>query len=117
MGALWMFDDVAMMNLMVLFYRNMWERRSEGLAVAELWREAMAQFYKLDTESAKQILKRLGEELRKAKDEGVDPNQIVQNVEQELLAAEKRLNIDFNHPFYWASSVLVWVRRPHLSSK
>lgn len=69
--------------------------------------EATAQFYSLDTESTKQILKRVGEELRKAKDEGVDPNQIVQNVEQELLAAEKRRNIDFKHPFYWASFVLV----------
>jgi CHAT domain-containing protein len=59
----------------------------------------------LDTESTKQILKRVGEELRKAKDEGVDPNWMVQNVEQELLAAEKRLNIDFEHPFYWASFV------------
>ena len=95
MGGLWMFDEVATMTLTVLFYRNMWERRSEGLAVAEMWREATAQFYSLDTESAKQILKRVGEALRKAKDEGVDPNQIVQNVEQELLAAEKRLNIDF----------------------
>jgi hypothetical protein len=28
-------------------------------------------------------------------------------VEQELLTAEKRLNIDFKHPFYWASFVLV----------
>ena len=25
-----MFDDVATMTLMVLFYRNMWERRPEG---------------------------------------------------------------------------------------
>jgi hypothetical protein len=92
------FDDVATINLMVLFYRNMWERWLEGLAVAELWREATAQFYTLDTESAKQILKWVGEELRKAKDERVDPSQIVQSVEQEPLTAEKRLNIDFKTP-------------------
>lgn len=36
MGALWMIDDVATMIVRVLFYGNMWERRSEGLAVAEL---------------------------------------------------------------------------------
>jgi len=107
MGALWMVDDVATMILMVLFYRNMWERQSEGLAVAELWRKATVEFYHLDTESAKQILNQVGDELKKAKDEGANPNQIVQNVEQELLTAKKRLNIDFKHPFYWASFVLV----------
>jgi CHAT domain-containing protein len=107
MGALWMVDDVATMILMVLFYKNMRERRSEGLAVAELWEKAIVEFYHLDTENTKQILKQVGEELRKAKDEGADPNQIVQNVEQELLTAEERLNINFKHPFYWASFVLV----------
>jgi len=100
-----MFDDVTTMNLMILFYRNRWERQLGGLAVAELWSEATAQFYSLDTESTEQILKRVGEELRQAKDEGVDPNQIAQNVEQELLVAEERLNIGFGHPFYWASFV------------
>lgn len=65
------------------------------------------ELYHLDTESAKQILKQVGEELRKAKNEEANPNQIVQNVEQELLTAEKRLNINFKHPFYWVSFVLV----------
>jgi hypothetical protein len=80
-----MVDDVATMILMVLFYKNMWERRSEGLAVAERWEKAIVEFHHLDTESAKQILKQVGKELRKAKDEGANPNQIVQNMEQELL--------------------------------
>jgi CHAT domain-containing protein len=52
----WMVDDVATMILMVLFYRNMRERRSEGLVVAELWGKAIVEFCDLDTESAKQIL-------------------------------------------------------------
>lgn len=84
-----MVDDVATMILMVLFYRNMWERRSEGLTVAELWVKTTVEFYDLGTESAKHILKQVGEELRKAQDEGANPNQIVQNMEQELLTAEK----------------------------
>src|SRR5947199_10274553 len=41
--------------------------------------------YNLDRESAKRILKQVVEELRKAKDEGVNPTQIVQNVRSNCL--------------------------------
>jgi CHAT domain-containing protein len=107
MGASWMFDDVATMSLTVLFYRNMWERRSEGLAVAELWREATAQFYSLDMKSAKQILKRVGKERGKPRMKESIRIRSCKNMEQERLAAEKRLNINPKHPFCWASFVLV----------
>lgn len=112
-----MFDDVATMTSMVLFYRNTWERRSECSAVAELWREATAQLYSSDTESAKQILKRAGEELRKAKDEGVDPNQIVQECRAGTACGGEEAQYRFQAPILLGVICTRWVRRPHLSSK
>lgn len=109
LGGLWNVDDLASMLLMVFFHRGIAERKP-GVTLAGYWAQAQRDLYELDKDKAKGVLEQLRDGWDQAEKNGKlpagiseEPRVIIQRLIDDLDVEE----IDFTHPHYWASFVLV----------
>lgn len=110
-GSLWEVNDIATMFLITTFFRLLHQIR-EPTRLDELWTQSQRELYELNDEKAINLLEELIELWEKAESDGVfDPNSVLPEGEVSLwelreMVENKELNLDFKHPYMYASLTL-----------
>jgi CHAT domain-containing protein len=125
LGSLWEVDDIATLLLMFMFFQKI-RRCMDGDMISdvmvEIWRQTLEEFYNLDLFKARRLVHLLIEIWVKTADAGKRPNEIVQgglaylkrlvkdpsdNNHEKAAGDVHPLDLDFQHPYLYASFMLV----------
>lgn len=122
LGALWEVNDVATMLMMVLFFRKirqgMDDDNNSRISLSELWRLAMEEFYSLNPNRAREIIQDLMDiwknttpAARRTVQGGLiylkNLSQYAMDIDQGVEDPGDPLDLDFQHPYLYASFTLV----------
>ncbi|RAL12125.1 CHAT domain-containing protein [Aspergillus homomorphus CBS 101889] len=108
MGTLWKVSDFGSMLMMILFYRNLKEKKH--LSLAEALRDAQTKLLDFNSEKASQFLDDLLElwTSQTAGNATLCPAEFVPDAEFLLLTSKMILDqLDWSSPFYWAPFMLM----------
>lgn len=126
LGALWEVSDVATMLMMVLFFRKFRQcidDRNSEISVADIWRQALEEFYNMNTKMARGIIQDL---IQIWRDTAPAARGIVQGgmiylkklsqytnteidmvIDQGVEDSTDPLDLNFQHPYLYASFTLI----------
>ena len=106
-GSLWKVNDIATMLLMTQFYRLL-RHNDKGASVAALFQKAQAVLYEMGPEQRVEAVLSILQELPAEELDDKNSNKFVRGARQHLEDAAKEVrDLDFQHPFFYASFVLV----------
>ncbi len=107
LGSLWKVNDIASMLLMTQFYRLL-HHNDKGASVAALFQKAQVALYEMGPEQRVEEISLILEEFPAEELEDEKANQFVLSARECLEDAAKEIrDLDFQHPVFYASFVLV----------
>ena len=107
LGSLWKVNDIATMLLMTQFYRLL-RHNDKGASVATLFQKAQAVLYEMGPDQRVEAVLSILRELPAEELDDKNADKFVRGARQHLEDVAKEVrDLDFQHPFFYASFVLV----------